>query len=250
MNRFLLSAALVALGSLGVLWPVSVTAADLKPIKIVIVGDSTVQTYEANSETRGWGQYLPEAFRQEACFSNHARSGTSSRSFLEGKLWEKALAEKPDYVLIQFGHNDRAKDAARGTDPGTTYRDFLRQYAREARAVGAKPVFITPPSPRAFVKETGIFRPNLGPYVEAMKAVAQEEKVPLVDLFERSCKLWVSLGREESQKMARSPTDINHFNEAGARKMASFIAAEIFDVEPSLAPYRASLSDGKGAEGK
>lgn len=223
-----------------------VVAGALKPIKVLIVGDSTVETCDGKTDRRGWGQYLPDAFAPDVQFVNRARSGRSSRSFMEEKLWERALVEKPDYVLIQFGHNDRAKDVSRGTDPATTYRDFLRQYAREARAAGAKPVFITPPSPRAFDKETGAFRTNLGPYVESMKAVAREETVPVVDLFEPSCELWRSLGRDGSQKMAPAPEDINHFNEAGARKMASLIAARIFDVEPSLAPYRRSSEMGGG----
>jgi lysophospholipase L1-like esterase len=78
-----------------------------------------------------------------------ARGGRSSKSFIAEGLWKKCLDLKPDYVLIQFGHNDQPGHGAdRETDPNTTYRQFMTQYVDDARAAGIKPVLITPMSRR------------------------------------------------------------------------------------------------------
>ena len=37
---------------------------------------------------------------------NSAKNGRSTKTFLNEGLWAKALALKPDVILIQFGHND------------------------------------------------------------------------------------------------------------------------------------------------
>ena len=48
------------------------------------------------------------------------------------------LAEHPQYILIQFGHNDsHAKGQPESTDADTTYADNLRGFVREAREAGS-----------------------------------------------------------------------------------------------------------------
>jgi lysophospholipase L1-like esterase len=110
-------------------------------LRVVLVGDSTVASYAKPPKDRpdltGWGQVLGEFFDRSVHVSNHARSGASSKSFLRAGLLQRALEEKPNYVLIQFGHNDSHKDD-RGTDPDRDYQDFLKQYLREVRS-GCQP---------------------------------------------------------------------------------------------------------------
>jgi len=124
------------------------------PIRIVVVGDSTVASYGRKADGRlpiaGWGQLLGEAFCDAVSVSNHAAGGRSSSSFVWEGRWAKAIAEKPDYVLIQFGHNDCPGKGIRYNDPATTYRDYLRRYVRYSRAAGAKPVLVTPMARRTF----------------------------------------------------------------------------------------------------
>src|SRR5689334_5798246 len=80
-------------------------------LRIALIGDSTVASYPKPPEDRptltGWGQVLGESFDDKVEVLDHARSGRSSKSFLSEGLWMKVLEEKPDYVFIQFGHNDQ-----------------------------------------------------------------------------------------------------------------------------------------------
>src|ERR1043166_5075327 len=109
-----------------------------KKIRIALVGDSTV------TDEKGWGPGFKKHLKPEAECINWAKSGRSSKSYVNEGWWTKALAEKSDYVLIQFGHNDMpGKGPERETDPGTTYLEFMGRYVDEARAAGAKPILVT-----------------------------------------------------------------------------------------------------------
>src|SRR5215472_9657896 len=70
-------------------------------IKIALVGDSTV------NDEGGWGPGFRASFdAARVQVLNFALNGRSSKSFRNEKRWEPVLAAKPDYILIQFGHND------------------------------------------------------------------------------------------------------------------------------------------------
>jgi lysophospholipase L1-like esterase len=73
------------------------------------------------------------------------------------------------------------------------------------------------------------------PYADAMKTVAAEMKVPVVDLHSASRALYEKLGQEEVAKLACEPGDRTHFNEAGARAMAQLVLQELPRVAPDLA---------------
>lgn len=151
------------------------TGADApREVRIAVIGDSTVCEYPATSNIRGWGHFLAPSFQAHVRVINLAKSGRSTKTFIKEGLWTKTLAEKPDLVLIQFGHNDsHAKDRPESTDAATDYRDFLRRYVDEARAGGATPVLVTPMHRRSFDKD-GKVTQELLPYADAMKAVAKE----------------------------------------------------------------------------
>ena len=208
------------------------------PLRLVIVGDSTVCNYPENSIKRGWGMFIQEYFNSnQVQIINLAASGRSTKTFIQEGRWAAALKENPDYVLIQFGHNDsHSPDKPEATDAKTTYRQYLRQYIDEARASGARPVLITPMCRRNF-KAGGRVKDELLPYADAMKAVAQEKHVPLVDLNTASVKLCNELGPKASEALADSPTDHTHFNAKGAREMARLVMQELPVVEPSLKQF-------------
>ena len=210
-------------------------SADAAKLTIVIIGDSTVCNYPAEHACRGWGQFIAEHFKDTVHVANHAASGRSTKSFIAEGRWKRALDEKPDFVLIQFGHNDsHAKEKPEATDAATDYRDFLRCYADESRAANATPIFITPMHRRNFDAD-GKLKDILQPYADAMKAVGEEKKVPVIDLHTSSGAVFQQLGKDRCPEFANAPTDFTHFNEKGARAMADLVMKKLPDTDPRLA---------------
>ena len=211
------------------------------PVRLIIVGDSTVCNYPDNSVRRGWGMFIQDYFdRRQLQVINLALSGRSTKTFIQEGHWAEALGQKPDYVLIQFGHNDsHTPDHPEATDAGTNYRQYLRQYLAESRAAGIKPILVTPMCRRNFAAD-GRVRNELLPYVNAMKEVAREDQVPLVDLNTASVQLCNQLGPNGSLAFANEAKDGTHFNAKGAREMARLVMESLPVVEPSLKPYLVS----------
>jgi len=205
-----------------------------KRIKIVLVGDSTV------TDDKGWGFGFKKLLKPGVECVNWAKSGRSSKSYINEGWWEKALAEKPDYVLIQFGHNDMpGKGPDRETDPATTYVEYMARYIDEIRAAGAKPILVTSMTRRRFDVE-GKIESDLFPYVEAVKKLAAEKKVPLIDLHERSIVVLDQLGPKASEEFDPPSTDKpdkTHLSAKGAEVMGKVVADELKTVEPDLTAY-------------
>lgn len=203
--------------------------------KIALAGDSTVVNYPKESPTRGWGQEIGTFLKGNVEISNFAMGGRSTKTFISEGRWDKLLASKPDCILLQFGHNDsHAKDKPEATDAATDYKDYLRKYVDDARKAGVKIVFITSMHRRTYDK-AGKPTEELLPYVDAMKSIAAEKGVPLVDLHESSGKLLAELGEEKATELYCSEKDRSHFSEKGAVKMASFIVEGLKRADPELA---------------
>ena len=214
-------------------------AAPRAPIRILLIGDSTVASYPHPPPDRpdltGWGQVLGEFFQGPVEILNHAQSGRSSKSFIREGLWEKALETKADFLFLQFGHNDCPGKGDRSTDPQTDYPDYLRQYLDEARAQGLKPVLVTPVARQTFVE--GRIHTTLQPYAEAMKKVGKEKKVPVIDLHAASRALFNRLGDAGSADLSPSSSDRTHFSRKGARAMARLVVEALPQAVPELRPY-------------
>lgn len=228
---------LFALCCTGLLLAAEPTPAAAHQLRVVLVGDSTV------AEKSGWGTAFIKLLAPDVECTNAARGGQSSKSFLDGGNWKKALELKPDWVLIQFGHNDQpGKGPNRETDPDTTYRANLLRYVDEARAAGAKPVLVTSLVRRTFQPDKQHLRVDLEPYVASMKKVAEEKQVPLVDLHARSKELVEKLGLEGVKPMepeGKTPgsRDGTHLNERGGEMIAPLVADELRKVAPELAAH-------------
>ena len=206
--------------------------------RIVIIGDSTVCEYPQARPERGWGQYVEERFKDGTVkVINLAVGGRSTKTFITEGRWKKALAEKPDYVLIQFGHND-SHDAGKpeATDAATDYREYLRRYIDESRAIGATPVLVTPMVRRTFDAK-GKLQDILQRYAEAMIAVGAEKRAPVIDLHAASKRLVERLGPAAAAGLASKSGDVTHFNEKGARAMAGLVMDELPVAEPRLRNY-------------
>ena len=207
------------------------------PLRLVIIGDSTVCNYPTNIAQRGWGQFIQGYFKDDVKVINLARSGRSTKTFIKEGLWQKALAEKPDVVLIQFGHNDsHAPEKPEATDANTDYKQYLRRYIDETRAIGGEPILITPMVRRTFGPD-GKLKDALQRYADAMKQVGAEKNVPVIDLHVASKALVEPLGPEGSASMANKPGDNTHFNEKGARAMAELVMKELPAADPALASH-------------
>lgn len=209
------------------------------PLRIALAGDSTVADFPNppadRPELAGWGQLLPEFVGEGVEVRNFARSGASSKSFRELGLWDRLLESEPDWVLIQFGHNDQPNKGERATAPapGGDYRENLRRYVAEVRAAGAEPVLVSSVARRTFAD--GVLVDTLAPYVEAMKAVAAETGTPLVDLHRASSLLYAQRGERFCEShYAPSETDRTHFSLEGGRMMARLVAEGIEREVPAL----------------
>ena len=207
-------------------------AAEKLPIRIVLVGDSTV------TDAAGWGKAFAEMLLPGVNCTNTASGGQSTKSFLDGGRWAKALALHPTHVLIQFGHNDMpGKGPNRETDPKTTYRANLFRFVDETRAAGALPILVTSIPRRTF--KDGKLVGELAPYVEAMRAVAAEQKVPLADLYARSVEAIEKLGPEASEELGPigkdGKRDHTHLAQPGKELTARLLMAELRKVAPDLA---------------
>lgn len=208
------------------------------PLRIVVVGDSTVCNYPETQPERGWGMYIQSRFKKGSVkVINLAASGRSTKTFIKEHLWDRALSEKPDYVLIQFGHNDsHDPQKPEATDAATDYKEYLRRYIDDSRAIGATPILITPMVRRTFDAE-GKLEDALQRYADAMKEIAAEKMTPVVDLHASSKALVEQLGPKAAPELANKEGDRTHFNEKGAQAMASLVMKELPSAAPKLKEY-------------
>jgi lysophospholipase L1-like esterase len=202
---------------------------------IYIIGDSTVE--DNKPPFRGWGWAMPEYTAEGVAVRNHGLSGRSTRSFVNEGLFDPVREgmQEGDLLLIQFGHNDEKEDAERHTDPDSSYKEFLTMYCRAAQEKGALPVLITSVSRRFFIAGGDMLYTH-GEYPRAVRELARELDVPLVDLKAASRALYLSLGEEKTAELfvriapGENPDfpdghdDKTHFNAEGAKIICGLVA--------------------------
>lgn len=224
---------------------------------IFSIGDSTMADYDTvkysgENEQRGWGQLFPALLDKRYTLVNKAKNGRSSKSFYY-EIWKQLRNElqSGDMVFIQFGHNDEKADGldtdvndttARGTAAQGQYKIFLRKYVNESRERGAVPVLFTPVVRRYFDKNgklTDKALHNLAKdtvdnsmdYVLAMKQIAKELNVPLIDMTELTKELVESYGPEKSKSEIYVIKDDTHLKENGASLFAKLAFDELIRQE-------------------
>jgi lysophospholipase L1-like esterase len=215
----------------------AVFAQDRPPVRIVLVGDSTV------NDEGGWGPGFRAAFGRGVEVVNLAKNGRSSKSFRDEGLWAPALSAKADYILIQFGHNDvPGKGADRETDAATTYRANLARYIDEARTAGAKPVLVTSIVRRNFTSDGKIKLDSLVPYAEATRAVAADKGVPVMEMYGETLKQAETLGPDGCKEIdavdAAGKPDHTHLGAKGRATVGAIAAREFVRVVPEMSAYR------------
>ena len=220
---------------------------------IHLCGDSTMAEKDLSkgSPERGWGMMFPNFFDEGVSVINYARNGRSTKSFIDKGQWDDVMAalQPGDYVFIEFGHNDaKESDPERYAAPWGAYQDNLRRFIDETRSKGGIPVLLTPVARRWF-KETGLDRNCHGDYPAAMKAVAEEKGVTLLDITTPTLDWIESLGDEASRpyfmhlapgKYACAPegkTDNTHTVASGARKVTEIVCDKIREQIPEIAVH-------------
>lgn len=207
---------------------------------VYLAGDSTVQTYGASqAPQQGWGQRIAELFASDVAFVNKSIGGRSSKSFVdEGRLTEiVGLLKEGDYLFAQWGINDRYQsDAARYTNPATTFRDYLKQYIDGARGKKAIPVLVTP-TPRLDYTN-GAFQNGFVEYCKAILAVGLETNTPVIDLQTMGLALYTTLGYDAVVETITMPgPDVLHFRDTGAAAMARLVARGVLDIEVPISRF-------------
>lgn len=218
-------------------------------VTVFLAGNSTV-TDQEKEPWAAWGQMIPSFFNKDVVVDNYAESGEALKSFVGEKRLEKILSIiKPgDYLLIQFGHNDQKTNSSAYVAPFTGYKDMLKLFVKDAREKGAFPVLITPMNRRSF-DENGKIINTHGDYPEAMRQVAREENVPLIDLNAMSKEFYEALGVEGSRKafvhypansfpgQEKALADNSHHSTYGAYELAKCVVEGIKSNVPGLARY-------------
>lgn len=206
---------------------------------LYLTGDSTVTDQRAEPAA-SWGQMFPRFLDDGIAVANHAESGETLKSFVTALRLDKALSRmRPgDFLLIQFGHNDqKAQWPQTYADPAITFRAWLRAYIAEARRRGATPILVTSPERRNF-DAAGRIKPSHGDYPDAVRAVAREDGVALIDLTPMTIAFYEALGP------VRAPLAFNdggkdktHHNNYGAYELARMIASQLQAAGPALAAH-------------
>lgn len=210
---------------------------------VYCIGDSTMANKkdpDKNPE-HGWAQVLQPFFKENIIIQNKAVNGRSTKSFIDENRWDSIYKKlkKGDYVLIEFGHNDeKTEDPNRYTNPHTSYRYNLIHFVKDTREKGAFPILLTSIARRNF-NEKGVLIPTHGDYPLETRLVAQEYKVPFIDLEYHTELLEQSHGPEKSKelhlhfKAGENPyykedkNDDTHLSLKGATEIAQIVISQI-----------------------
>ncbi len=220
-----------------------------QPIKIYLIGDSTISIKEVNKypET-GWGMPFAYFFDESVTVDNRAKNGRSTKTFISENRWQPVAdqLQPGDWVFIQFGHNDEVKTKVDRYTTPAEYRANLSRFIAESRNKSANPILLTPVARRKFDVQGQVVETH-AEYAEIVRQVAKETNTPLIDLDRKSQALLQQLGPEQSKLLylqlapgehpnyPKGKDDNTHFNELGARKMAQLVLAEIKALQLPLA---------------
>ncbi|MFF0434548.1 rhamnogalacturonan acetylesterase [Streptomyces sp. NPDC004327] len=163
-------------------------------------GSGTVSRPASHLPMMGWGQALDLFLTDDVEVVNCARGRASSKSFRErGRLqWILDAMAPGDYLVVAWGQIDWKPDPGLHTEPFEDFIEHLRAYVTGARERGGHPILMIPFERRRIDRHGNVSR-FLGDYPVAMRQLAQEEFVPLVDMYGQSLQWWEELGPEDTK---------------------------------------------------
>ncbi len=213
-------------------------AEDTSPVRIVTFGDSTTATrtglvvYSDLLENK-----LKETWPKVSVINAGVKGNTTE---MAAKRFEQdVLAREPAVVVIQFGINDSAVDVWKNP-PATAsrvsleqYRANLRHFVEASRARGAQVVLMTPNpllwterltqmygKPPYDPERADGFNLTLVPYVDAVRSLATELKVALIDI----AKAHEAFARHSNEPLL---LDGMHPNQRGQQLVADLLGDHI-----------------------
>jgi lysophospholipase L1-like esterase len=208
---------------------------DTTAVTLFLCGNSTVVD-QSREPWASWGQMVTRWFGPEVAISNHAESGLSAATFLGGRRLDKVLAmlRPGDYVFCEFGHNDQ-KERRPGDGAWYGFSYHLKVFIDRVRQAGGHIIFVTPTQRRAFSADSLHILETHGDYPDAMRAVAQREQVPVIELHDLTRTFFETLGYENSKRalvhypahtfpgQEQALADNTHFNPYGAYEVAKMV---------------------------
>jgi lysophospholipase L1-like esterase len=218
----------------------SVSALEIRRVTdvttVFLLGDSTVCD-QPKEPWNSWGQMLPRFFDDHIVVANHAQSGESLRSSLSARRLDKVVSmmRTGDYLFIQYGHNDM-KERGEGIGAFTSYKADLERFVAAARAHGGIPILVTSMH-RKSLDPAGKIKNTLGDYPEAVRMVAKEQKVPLIDLHAMSAQFYEALGPTQIDAAFQDGT---HHNSYGSYELAKCVITGIRAAKLDLAQHLAT----------
>lgn len=228
-------------------------------VHIYIGGDSTVSNYypietsepQPGRYQTGWGQVFAQYVTEENAVTNLAGGGTYARSWYEMAFPGVVQNGQPgDYFIIQAGINDRSYS---NVDEMVQY---LTKMIDECREKGIIVILATTMQSCKFWKDAGgnelgeFGTPEgsgLAPFMDAIRKLAEDKKVFLVDTGKMTGEWYSVVGRTyvaQNYHLYNSHRGIEedtlHLSYHGALKVAELVAT-------SLAQQKAAdATDGQG----
>ncbi len=194
----------------------------IKSAKVVALGDNI--TYGENFQTGNklWTDLLKERFSLE--LTNAGVNGNTSTQGLE-RLKKDALEKNPDFVIINFGLNDHYfVDKNKENVPLDKFKSNLESMIKQIKEKKAIPILVAPNKviegnkgngnmggnanyyykkhPANWYNEVGGANAQLKKYCDAIKEIAEKNKVGYVDMYAESEK-------QELYTMLRSKMNSN-----------------------------------------
>ena len=214
---------------------------------IYLCGNSTVVDQDKEPWT-SWGQIFGYWLTDEVGVANYAQSGLTASSFYAQNRLKKicSLAKPGDYVFIEFGHNDQ-KEKNAGAGAFYNFAHMLKTYVDQIREKGAVPVFVTPTQRRAWDGDK--IRETHGQYPDAMRFVAKDLKVPVIEVHDMTRTFFETLGVEDSKHslvhypvgtypgQTKAFEDNTHWNPYGAYEISLMVVKGIVDLDLPLKRY-------------
>lgn len=240
---------------------------------LYLVGDSTMCYYDLTVEDtsfalprNGYGTWLARNFNGSIFIKNLALSGRSSKSFLTEDNYShlKNNIKEGDFLVIGFGHNDQKfNDESRFTfgggditDPRSFKYSIYNYYIKLAQSVGATPILCTSICRRSPENEYkgdrihSIGRVTCGgetfkasDYAKAIRELAKEFNLTLIDMTKATSQLYKKLGAKENVKFHATlsnrldHTDNTHLNSYGAGVLANLWCSLLKKTDSPLKKY-------------
>ncbi len=201
---------------------------------VFLIGDSTVCD-QPTEPYASWGQMITRFFQPTLAVANHAESGESVAGALGKGRFNKIWSEiKPgDYLFVQFGHNDMKSTATNALE---RYTEDLRRVVDQTRNRGGIPVLCTPVSRRSFDAQGRISNSFRG-FPDAVRLVAKEKKVPLIDLQQMGAAFYEAMGPDGSHRAFANARENTHHNNYGSYEIAKCVLAGIRQNHLGLAQF-------------